>query len=196
MIFKSLCDNPDFLPIQFLINLVKENAKQGITVAEIGVFDGTTTRQYIDIIKNYNGKLYAVDWFLGNVGSIGDHKFNEENKKLIYETFYSNLEGYHDYIDILYGSSHEQIPKIPDNSLDICFIDADHSYASTSKDIYLCLPKVKKGGIICGHDCERDIFLLFQSFPFSPKDLDGDYSFDRKCHAGVIQAVFDYLATM
>ena len=190
--FKSLSNDGGMEPLLFLINLVKQKAKQGITVAEIGVWDGKTTRQYIDTIKNYNGKLYAVDWFLGNKDSGSSHKLNIENEQLVYETFYSNLEGYHDYIEILHGNSHEQISKIPDHSLDICFIDADHSYKSTYTDIYLCLPKVKEGGIICGHDCEYDAFINFQSLPFSRKELEGDFSVSRGCHAGVIQAVFDH----
>ena len=37
-------------------------------------------------------------------------------------------------------------------SLDAVFIDADHSYESVVKDIAAWTPKVKRGGIIAGHD--------------------------------------------
>ena len=37
-------------------------------------------------------------------------------------------------------------------SLDFCFIDADHAYESVSKDIDAWRPKVKRGGILAGHD--------------------------------------------
>jgi hypothetical protein len=39
-----------------------------------------------------------------------------------------------------------------DNSVDFVFIDADHSYESVKKDIKNWLPKIKKNGIIAGHD--------------------------------------------
>jgi predicted O-methyltransferase YrrM len=37
-------------------------------------------------------------------------------------------------------------------SIDFVFIDADHQYESVKKDIEKWLPKIKKGGIISGHD--------------------------------------------
>lgn len=41
---------------------------------------------------------------------------------------------------------------VPDNSMDVVYIDADHSYESAKEDISLYLNKVKSGGFICGHD--------------------------------------------
>ena len=39
-----------------------------------------------------------------------------------------------------------------DNSYDFIYIDPDHKYESVVKDVELYLPKLKKGGIIGGHD--------------------------------------------
>lgn len=39
-----------------------------------------------------------------------------------------------------------------DGSLDFVFIDADHSYEGVSRDIQAWHPKVKAGGLLCGHD--------------------------------------------
>jgi predicted O-methyltransferase YrrM len=41
---------------------------------------------------------------------------------------------------------------VADQSLDMVFIDADHSEAAVREDIEGWLPKVKPGGIIAGHD--------------------------------------------
>jgi len=45
--------------------------------------------------------------------------------------------------------------KILDNSIDLCFIDADHGYKYVLADIKAWLPKVKAGKIICGHDYSK-----------------------------------------
>ena len=42
--------------------------------------------------------------------------------------------------------------EIPDESLDFCFIDGNHSYEFVKEDIELYLPKVKKGGLFGWHD--------------------------------------------
>ena len=39
-----------------------------------------------------------------------------------------------------------------DGSLDFVFLDADHSYKGVKRDIEAWLPKVKPGGLLCGHD--------------------------------------------
>jgi hypothetical protein len=39
-----------------------------------------------------------------------------------------------------------------DESLDFVFVDSDHSYEGCITDIRAWFPKVKRGGILCGHD--------------------------------------------
>ena len=48
--------------------------------------------------------------------------------------------------------------KFEDGSLDFVFIDADHSYEGVRGDIELWLPKVKSGGLLCGHDYDSPTF--------------------------------------
>ncbi|MDP7291685.1 MAG: class I SAM-dependent methyltransferase, partial [Verrucomicrobiota bacterium] len=50
-----------------------------------------------------------------------------------------------------------------DNTLDFCYIDADHRYEAAKQDIELWLSKVKSGGIICGHDYVPDGNLYNQA---------------------------------
>jgi hypothetical protein len=42
--------------------------------------------------------------------------------------------------------------QFEDNSVDWIYIDGDHSYEFVKADLAYWLPKIKKGGYICGHD--------------------------------------------
>ena len=49
-------------------------------------------------------------------------------------------------------------PHISDGGLDLAFIDAEHSYEACQYDISLWWPKIKPGGILCGHDYSRKVY--------------------------------------
>lgn len=53
---------------------------------------------------------------------------------------------------IVCGWSTEVARSIPDNSLDLVFLDADHSYEGLKADLAAWVSKVKPGGWIGGHD--------------------------------------------
>ena len=53
-------------------------------------------------------------------------------------------------------TSEQAADVMPDNMLDFYYIDADHRYEAVKQDIDLWLPKVKSGGIFCGHDYVQD----------------------------------------
>ena len=50
------------------------------------------------------------------------------------------------------GYSHEIARRFDDASLDLVFIDADHSRESVLEDLKAWVSKVKEGGVIAGHD--------------------------------------------
>lgn len=186
-------------PIMAFVDLVRENASHGMRVAEVGVYDGTTSFAYADIIKQHEGHLYLVDWFKGNENLFeGHHKYQEDGDPL-YREVVGEIErrGLKNHVTVLYGRSTDMARMIEDRSLDICFLDADHSYKGCSSDIESYYPKVKMGGILCGHDCE-DINI---SHLFRPEDMLVDHIMEKEtsergitsvtsCHPGVITAVY------
>ena len=46
-------------------------------------------------------------------------------------------------------------PLIYDQSVDVVYIDADHSYESVKEELDLYFPKIRYGGFICGHDYNK-----------------------------------------
>lgn len=55
-------------------------------------------------------------------------------------------------IVLLHMDSVDAARRIEDGSLDLVFIDADHSYQGCKTDIAAWLPKIKRGGWLGGHD--------------------------------------------
>jgi len=177
-------------PILALVDLIKNNIKSNYRMAEIGCFDGITTKEYLPLLHEYNGHVHIVDWFYGNIGVEGVHKYDIENN--VYNTFISNCKNFLDNITIHRGISSEKIKEIPDNSLDLCFIDADHRYNYIYEDIKLCLPKVKNNGIICGHDHDLNTSFNISMLPdTSWLNLDCIHG----VHWGVVKAVYDHFGT-
>jgi len=79
----------------------------------------------------------------------------DESKKVDFlEKFKNNLEK-HDllqYVTPKQGKSVEIAATYEDESVDFVFIDAEHTYKYVNGDIQAWLPKLKKGGIMAGHD--------------------------------------------
>ena len=59
-------------------------------------------------------------------------------------------------------SSVEAGRDFPDGSLDMVYIDADHHYGSVKSDLLTWLPKIRKGGVLAGHDWYVDWFLYWK----------------------------------
>ena len=86
-----------------------------------------------------------------------------------------------------------------DEILDMVFIDANHLYPSIKKDIEIWLPKVKEGGILCGHDAE----FFYSKLTDEEKDIVNaligeDYirlgeGQETGVHPGVVKALYECL---
>jgi predicted O-methyltransferase YrrM len=54
--------------------------------------------------------------------------------------------------NVIKATSKAAAKKFANESLDVVFIDLDHSYEAVKEDIQLWVTKVKKGGYIAGDD--------------------------------------------
>lgn len=61
-----------------------------------------------------------------------------------------------DRVQFILSESDAAANMFPDKSVDFVFIDACHEYEYVYADIKSWLPKVKKGGILSGHDYHPD----------------------------------------
>ncbi len=93
-------------------------------------------------------KIHSIEPFKG------EEEFNKlfgYNWDLIKNEYLTNTR-YWDNILLWEDYSYNVVDEFEDNSIDFIYIDGNHSYEDTKKDIELYLPKVKPNGYIAGHD--------------------------------------------
>ena len=116
--------------------------------AEIGSWKGQSTVYMAEEIIKYkkNIKFYAIDTFEGTENE------KETHCKNLYDVYLENIEPVKDYISTIKGNSAEVFKQFEDESIDFLFIDGDHTFKGCYADIKNWFPKIKKDGIIAGHD--------------------------------------------
>jgi predicted O-methyltransferase YrrM len=129
------------------------NASNKSILIEVGVAYGKSINYLASKCKE-NGiapKIYAVDLFLGTKGERKGTYAND-----MFEQFVHNVHACknNDLIETIIKDSSEAASDFKNGSIDFVFIDAAHDYESVKKDLIAWLPKVKKTGMIAGHDID------------------------------------------
>jgi hypothetical protein len=124
---------------------IKKLNRKNLIGVEIGAAEGVNAKH---ILKNLDiEKLYLIDPYepyTENLHIFKNHVNGE--KKLL-----KRLKPYKGKIVLITHDSESVALMIPDN-LDFVYIDGNHDYEYVKKDIELYYPKIKKGGILSGHN--------------------------------------------
>ncbi len=172
-----------------LESVVQMVLKDYVTIAEIGSWKGMSTAVLAKTAQPFNGRVFAIDHWLGSDG-VPEHKQAETSDMLTLFRHNMNALGVLDIIKPMVMDSAMASLIFRDNSLDLVFIDADHRYSNIRSDIMMWLPKLKSGGIICGHDCEEK----YTKLGYFTKEIDEHLEEDAIigiCHPGVVRALYD-----
>lgn len=129
---------------QVLLNrreLLNKMPKDAIC-AEIGVNEGDFSKLILNITNP--SKLHLIDAW-GN-----PERYHDGLKLVVKDKFKEELkEG---KVEINIGFSTEVLSKMPDEYFDWVYLDTDHSYSVTASELNILKHKIKRGGIISGHD--------------------------------------------
>jgi predicted O-methyltransferase YrrM len=142
-----------------LAQLVQRVSRDGCRAAEIGSWLGNgSTQVFLEELATVSGSaLLCVDHWEGNTNVKRHQDIVTEFDVL--GTFRSNVRaaGSRIKFQALISASEDAARLIADGSFDLVFVDADHGYDAVKRDIAAWLPKVRRGGILCGHDCEARV---------------------------------------
>lgn len=116
--------------------------------AEVGVYKATYT---CSLLKHIPGlKLYGIDAWEDYLEYPDFKSYKTGSLDIAYEVAKKNVKGLN--CELIRGRSIDVAKRFEDESLDFVFIDANHIYEYVIEDIAAWSKKVRKGGIVYGHD--------------------------------------------
>jgi hypothetical protein len=145
-----------------------------ISVAEIGVRDGDFSR--ILLSGGNIKKFWAIDcWDEYITAAQNDVGWPREKVKKSYDTFVNRYGG-DERVEIIKKLSSEAHKQIPDGSLDLVYLDGEHTKPAAKQDLENYWPKLCDGGIMSGHDYIR---CWFKGIEFDVKGAVEDFVRER-----------------
>jgi hypothetical protein len=120
-------------------------------ICEIGVRTG----RHLDTLVRGSvpSEFVAIDpWIDDDVPSRNDAGYSQSQLDKLEAEVRTKFEKFGDCGKIIRGYSFEVADQFPDEYFDYVYIDADHSYEAVKQDLADWYPKVRKGGILAGHD--------------------------------------------
>jgi len=119
---------------------------------EIGVCRATFSSVMLDV---WGGERYfAVDPWKefpkDEYVDLANQPQHEQDSR--FELAKSRLLRFGERVEIIRKTSFDAAAEFDSGSLDFVYIDGQHHYEAVKEDIEVWLPKLKPGGILCGHD--------------------------------------------
>jgi len=136
-----------FEELSWLYNMANGRHK---IIVEIGSWKGRSTHAILSGSKNTSTAVFAVDTWQGAKDPMDATNWLAKQED-IFEVFTKNTS-WAKNLATYKMTSIQGAGMFEDETIGVCFIDAGHTKEELSADIKAWLPKVKKGGILCGHD--------------------------------------------
>ena len=157
--YEHLLESENWFNYSHLYDYIVNEYPDFKNFAEVGVWKGHSISYLAHLLKDREGvKISAVDLWETCVDQPGFIYLGVAEKDEVWQYLYAIYNenvtrvGVRDLITDYKQCSWEAAENFEDESLDFCFIDAGHSYEEVIKDIDAYLPKMKKTGILAGHD--------------------------------------------
>ena len=110
-------------------------------VAEIGVASGDFSRRIVRFAQPK--ALHLIDVW-------NSSRYHDGLEAVVTQKLQAELDS--GVAKIHRGYSTDVLPQFEDGFFDWVYVDTDHTYETTRRELEICRTKVKRGGIIAGHD--------------------------------------------
>ena len=132
-------------------------------VAEIGVFRGDFAAHLLGACPGIE-RYFMVDPWRHLTGWNKPANKSDETFEGFYRETLEKTEGYADKRVVLRGRTTEVSAELPDSSLDVAYIDGDHTLRGITIDLHRLFPKVRTGGWLGGDDFTPSIWQHRERF--------------------------------
>ena len=119
---------------------------------EVGVFKGEFSDQ---LLRTWRcNSLVSVDpWrHFPTTEYVDACNLSQADHDLNYAETVNRLRRYGKRSRVVRSTSEDAVAQFADESLDFVYLDAQHHYEAVKEDIDLWYPKLKRGGVLGGHD--------------------------------------------
>ena len=137
-----------------LIHLIRSKNKSPKFGLEIGVARGRTSYKLLRAFPNLY--LFLIDPYHAYKDSSNGSKSSKLQQISRRTTAIKKLARFEDRYELFEEESHRVSWQISDHSLDFIYVDGLHTNHGCMLDIVLYAPKVKRSGLVSGHDFNRD----------------------------------------
>lgn len=132
-------------------------ASQSPRIVEVGVWKGRSTTV---LARRCPGIVFAVDHWEGTPHDAAQHQLYAqelEDGETVYQEFLAALatpirRGKVVPMRMTSVDAAAQLLRDAGATMDMVFLDGDHSYEGVRDDIAAWLPLLRPGGLLCGHD--------------------------------------------
>lgn len=115
---------------------------------EVGVYKGQYSER---LLSSWPGKMILVDPWC-KIEDYDDDPVSLEDAEANYQLTVARLACYEHRYYILRYKSEDAYIRVADGSLVFAYIDAKHDRVSVGNDLRFWWPKLREGGLLCGHD--------------------------------------------
>lgn len=137
--------------------------------------------------SKHGSTVYCHDIWLENMENLTKESGPPPKADDYFFTFYENVlnNNLQNIIIPIRGDSAYTLNIHRDESIDLAFIDGDHSYEGALKDLNTVLPKMKKDGVILCHDCRpgSDVSNALREFCMK-NEIQNAYGFE---HSSIVK---------
>lgn len=133
---------------------------------EVGVYRGEFTEK----LCKAGLKVYGIDPYMQHRDYHANRPGYKDRCEVLYKNVVERMKPYD--CEIIRKTSADAVNDFEDESLDFVYIDGNHQLKYVIEDIHEWLPKIKKGGIIAGHD-----YVYFQGTRIQVREAVDTYTF-------------------